>query len=387
MRVAFVNQTGKKPGGAEESLALLLTNLPSDIEPSVVMFEDGEYAERLRTWGFTTHIVPIPETLRSVTRERPSASGALAIPAVVAELTRLFRRERFDIVQTNTMKAHFAGSLAARLSAIPVVMHMRDMVEGSGRAALRVVASTCAREHVAISSALSDWYGIAHTTVIPNPVDLSRYGSLIDRPGARRQLGIPTDDVPLIGIVGRINRWKGHDRFLYAAARVNAKRPIRCAIIGEARFRDADFVPELHQLARDLQLADRTTFVPWLDDPRVAYAALDVHCNASVREPFGRSIVEAAAAGVPTVAFDDGGATDIIRHGTDGYLVKAGDSAAFAAAIEALVADRHRRDDAGEAARVGSSRFAAPEHARRVSEIFRRTISRKIKRTDGVAST
>src|ERR1035438_10643096 len=124
MRVAFVNQTGKKPGGAEESLALLLTNLPSDIEPSVVMFEDGEYAERLRTWGFTTHIVPIPETLRSVTRERPSASGALAIPAVVAELTRLFRRERFDIVQTNTMKAHFAGSLAARLSAIPVVMHM-----------------------------------------------------------------------------------------------------------------------------------------------------------------------------------------------------------------------------------------------------------------------
>jgi glycosyltransferase involved in cell wall biosynthesis len=186
-------------------------------------------------------------------------------------------------------------------------------------------------------------------------------------------LGIPIDDVPLIGIVGRINRWKGHDRFLRIVAAVNRVVPIRCAIVGEARFRDADFVPELHALAAQLGIADRTSFVPWLADPRLAYAALDVHCNCSEREPFGRSIVEAAAASVPTVAFDDGGAADIIDDGVDGALVPAGNIDAFTDGVLRLVRDRSLRDRTGNAARLASTRFAAPSHAQLVAEVLRRS--------------
>ena len=375
MRVAFVSQTGAKPGGAEESLGLFLQNLPADIEPVIVVFEDGEFAARLRGYGLLTRIVELPAKLRSATRERPTGGGTLSLPGVIHAVARVLASERVDLVHTNTMKAHLIGAPAARLKGIPSVMHIRDMVGGAGRIALRAVAQTCTGERIAISQALSRWYGMSRTTVIANPVDLSRYAEIPERTDARRVLGIPPDDTPLVGIVGRINRWKGHDRFLRAAAAVHRRRPIRCVIVGEARFRDADFVPELHRLARELGIAERTTFVPWLDDPRTAYAALDVHCNCSEREPFGRSIVEAAAAGVPTIAFDDGGAADIIADGEDGRIIAAGDTDAFAQALLALVSDPVRRDQAARSARRRSGRFAAPEHARLVSDVLRRNAS------------
>jgi len=375
VRVAFVSQTGAQPGGAEESLSLFLQNLPDDIEPLMVFFEDGEFAQRLREFGLPTRIIGVSDKLRRVTRERTSSFGSLALPGAIRAVAEFLAGRSIDLVHTNTMKAHVIAAPAARLCSIPSVMHLRDMVPGVGRFAVRAIANTCSRERIAISGALSRWYGMSRTTVVSNPVDLSQYKRVPDRKEARRELGIPNDDLPLIGIVGRINRWKGHDRFLRAAAAVNARLPIRCAIIGEARFRDADFVPELYQLAGEVGIAERTTFVPWLNDPRVAYAALDVHCNCSEREPFGRSIVEAAAAGVPTVAFDDGGAADIINDGEDGRLVSAGDISGFAEALLALLQDPLSRERTGRHARDRSARFDAPEHARVVSDILRRSLA------------
>ena len=371
MRVAFVDQAGGKPGGAQESLALLLANLPADIDPVVVFFEDGEFAQRLRDKGFAVKIVELSQALRSVTREEPSSLAVVSIPSTISALAKLFRSERVDLVHTNTVKAHLFATPAARLAGVPSVMHLRDMVDGVGRIALRVVARTCSRRRIAISHALSRWYGLPQTITIANPVDLTRYVDVLDRTVARRELGIPLDGKPVIGIVGRINRWKGHDRFLRIAAVVNASVPIQCVIVGEARFRDADFVPELHALADRLGIGASTTFVPWLNDPRLAYSALDVHCNCSEREPFGRSIVEAAAAAVPTVAFDDGGAPDIIRDGIDGRIVAAGDNDAFSTALDELVANDGLRAQYSAAARLGSARFAAPAHAALVADVLR----------------
>jgi glycosyltransferase involved in cell wall biosynthesis len=372
MKIAFVDQCGAKPGGAEESLFLLLTNLPPDVEPVVILYEHGEFEDRLRAAGFRTVVVAVAMLVRSVQRERLTMRAALGVPSVVRSLAAALRRERVDLVHTNSVKAHVMAALAARLAGVPCVMHLRDMVEGAGRTALRSIALTCSRERIAISRAVAGWYRLPKTTVIANPVDLSSYVSLPSPAAARRQLGIPVDGLPLAGIVGRINRWKGHDTFLRAIAQANRRVAVRCAVIGEARFRDADFVPQLERLARELGLAERMHFVPWVNDPRVAYAALDIHCNCSLREPFGRTIVEAAAAGVPTIAFDDGGAGDIIEHGEDGLLIPAGDERRFSEALIRLAGDPAARARMGAAARGKSRRYEAHAHADRVIGVLRR---------------
>ena len=140
MRVAFVSQTGARPGGAEESLFLFLENRPPDIEPIMVLFEQGEYAERLRSLGLSTVVLEVPQRLRAVTRERSSSVRPLDIVRVVRELSRVLREKQIEAVHTNSMKAHVLAAPAARLGSIPVVMHLRDMVDGLGRGALQTLS-------------------------------------------------------------------------------------------------------------------------------------------------------------------------------------------------------------------------------------------------------
>lgn len=371
LRVSFIDQVGTTPGGAEETLATFLKHAPAEIEPQAVLLEDGPFAERLRGLGIAVDIVPIPLSMRSSTREKMRLSAALQIPGTALDIARLLRERRTDVVYTNSMKAHLLGAVASRYAGVPCVMHFHDIVEGAALMALRSAARLGSRERIACSRTVSDRIDVGGTTVIYAPLELEAYAALPDRRSARAALGVP-DDGPLISIVGRINRWKGHERFLRIAARVNAAVPARFAIVGAPIFRDADYVPALHAMAEDLGLRERVTFVPWLGDVRTAYAATDVNCNCSTREPFGRAVIEAAACGVPTVCFDDSGASETIIDGVTGRSIPAGDEGRFADAIVRLLSDSAGLERAREAARFAVSRFDARSIAAEMTGVIRR---------------
>jgi glycosyltransferase involved in cell wall biosynthesis len=371
IRVAFVDQIGRAPGGAEQTLAAFLRHAPTDIEPIVVLFEDGGFADRVRALGVPVEIITIPYSIGSATRERPQLSAAFQIPPVAFALARTLRRRSVELVYTNTMKAHFVGAPAARLAGIPCIMHFHDIVAGVGLRALRSVAKFGTRERIACSQAVADAIGLGKTTVIYAPIELEDYAALPDREDARRGLGF-LDATPVVAIIGRINRWKGHERFLRIAARVSAEVPSRFAIVGAPVFRDADFVPELHKLVDELELTSCVSFIPWVDDVRTVYAAIDVNVNCSFREPFGRTSVEAAAAGVPTICFDDSGAAETIVHGVTGLVVPAGDERSFAEAIIHYLRDAARRRANGTAARRASFRFDAKLIAAETADVIRR---------------
>jgi glycosyltransferase involved in cell wall biosynthesis len=259
------------------------------------------------------------------------------------------------------MKAHLVGALAARLAGIPCVMHFHDTIAGKALTALRVAARLGSRARIACSQMVADTIAAGPTSVIYAPLDLDRYATIPERSSARAALGLP-DDLPVVSLVGRINRWKGHDRFLRIAARVNESIPVRFVIAGAPVFRDADFVPELYALADRLGLQDRIAFLPWVDDATSIYAASDINCNCSTREAFGRAVIEAAACGTPSVCFDDSGAAETLIQGA-GRAVPAGDEEAFAAAIIAYLHDPERLRAARSAARAGIRRFDAAQIA------------------------
>jgi glycosyltransferase involved in cell wall biosynthesis len=371
LRVAFLDQVGVAAGGAEQTLATFLEHAPREIAPSVILFEDGPFADRLRALGFPVDIVPIPAAIGGSTRERMHIGAALQIPSVALRIARVLRARGAELVYTNSMKAHLIGALAARWTGLRCVMHFHDIVEGKARAALRSAARLGSRERIACSRTVSEHIALAPTTVIYAPLELAAYDDLPDREAARAALGIPAD-LPVVTIVGRINRWKGHDRFLRIAARVNAEIPARFVIVGAPIFRDADFLPELEARAAQPDLAGRISFVPWLEDVRIAYAATDVNCNCSTQEPFGRTVIEAAASGVPTVCFDDSGAAETVLDGVTGSLVPAGDEAAFAAAILRYLRDPAILSKAQSAARTGAARFDAPRIAEEMLRVIRR---------------
>ena len=372
MRVAFVDQAGDTPGGAQRSLSILLRALPSDVEPHAVLFSDGAFATSLRSWGIPVSVVSMPAALMSTTRERPS-NGALAYPRAVAATARVLRTIRADVVHTNTVKAHAVAAPAARIAGKKCVAHLRDILDGRGRTVIRTVLAACSSERIAISRAVQSAFALDATSVIPNPLMLDDYRELPGRAEARRSLNIPAGGT-LVSLIGRINRWKGHDAFVRIAARLR-DTDARFAIVGAPMFRDADFLTELHALVAAEGLTERVHFVPWLDDVRTAFAATDVNVNCSDNEPFGRTIIEAAACAVPSIAFDGGGTADAIVEGRTGRLIPNGDEALFAEALAAYIRDPAARTTAGIAARNYAQTFDAPTHAARVAGVLRRAAS------------
>ncbi len=371
VRVAFVDQVGGAAGGAEETLATFIGVARHELQTHAILFEDGAFAQRLRDLGTIVDVLTVPQAVSASTRERMRLAGALQLPRIAVEAAAIMRRRAIDVAYTNSMKAHFIGAMAARLAGVPCVMHFHDIINGAGLTALRVAATLGSQERIACSQMVSRTIGMPDTNVIYGPVELAHYATLPDRDAARARLGLPAG-VPIVALVGRINRWKGHDRFLRIAAQVTLQTDAHFAIVGAPIFRDADFVAELHAMTRTLGLTDRVTFVPWLDDVRDIYAASDVNVNCSTREPFGRAVVEASACGLPTVCFNDSGAAETIENGINGITIRAGDEAAFAAAIVELLTSPSARDRMSGAARAATRRFDAVHIADQMSAVIRR---------------
>jgi glycosyltransferase involved in cell wall biosynthesis len=184
-------------------------------------------------------------------------------------------------------------------------------------------------------------------------------------------------DDPIAAVIGRINRWKGLDRFLQAVATVNESVRLRALIVGSTVFRDTELLPELHALCAKLDIAHLVTFLDWVEDTRAVYAAVDINVNASYREPFGRTIIEAAASGIPSICFDDSGVSETMVCGKTGLVLDSTDEGALARALRSYAIDHEMRRTSGEAARVWSRRFDARQHADRISAILRAATSRR----------
>jgi glycosyltransferase involved in cell wall biosynthesis len=372
-RVAFVSHVGRRGGGAELTLALVLERAPPEIQCVAIVFEDGEFADTLRALGLRVIVVPFSSALVNSKREaflRP----ILEVPLGALRLAKVLRDENVELVYTNSMKAHFIAGAAARLIRRPCVFSFHDFHRGLALRSLRWAAWLFSRERIACSAALADDMAVGRTAVIYPALDIGAYRDLPSREAALAKLGLPAD-LPVVALVGRINRWKGHDRFVRIAARVNARVPARFVIVGAPVFRDADFVPELEALARENGLGERLRFITWLDDVRDVYAAAAVNTNCSTREPFGRTIAEAAAAGVPSVCFDDSGAAEMIADGVSGRTVAAGDEAAFADAIVAYLESPELLAAAGRAARSAVEVCDARTAAERTAAVIERAMT------------
>ena len=180
--------------------------------------------------------------------------------------------------------------------------------------------------------------------LLGNGVDLSRFQphlvSAEAREAARREMGADGDGDVVVGFVGRMVNEKGIPELIDAAERVIAAHPrARFALIGPHDGTRADDVPAaLLDRARSLGVAvlgHRDDVVPY-------YAGMDLFVLPSHREGFPRSVMEAAAMGVPTVATDIRGCRQAVTA-ESGLLVPVRDAPALAAALDSLVGDDDRR--------------------------------------------
>jgi glycosyltransferase involved in cell wall biosynthesis len=291
----------------------------------------------------------------------------VAAVTTIAKLTAYIRRNHVDVLHTTDRpRDALLCVLLGCLSGRPSVIHMHSNYVGFSR------TTRWAFQHCTCVVAVSDFIrrsleaaGLPRERLITvhNAVDPNRFRPGVVEPGRiRMRFNIPAE-APLVGLVGRLIPYKGHEDVLQAfAAASNDLADAHLVIAGATDGGSAPYVELLRDRGRQLGVADRIHFTGVQGDTRPVYADLDVLAVPSWDEPFGLVVTESMAMEIPVVAYRSGGIPEIINSGQEGVLVAPRDTAELGAALAALLGDPPMRSRMGAAGRRRVLNEFTPQH-------------------------
>lgn len=364
-RVAVVVPSAARHGGGDVWLGHLLEELPARAMELLVVFEtDGELAELARDAGHQVSVLG-----------RAGAACDADLTGLVGPLARVLAAAKPQAVVHWSPRAHVYGTRARRLAGqdgpAAWVQHVISSDFWLHRLANSLPARAVACTSTAVAAANRRLYPHRHTVVLHPGVGCPP--TACGKAWARADLGVP-EDALLLGIVGRVEPWKGHDVAIRALHLLREQGlPAHALMVGETPSPTwPGFADDIEALIAHLDVDPHVSFVGHLGPPTVALASLDVLVCSSRQEGFSLAVAEGMAAGIPVVATRCGGPEDLISDGVNGLLAPNENPAALAEAIARL--SRHRRlaarlAAAGRAtwmarftARHGADRFLAFVH-------------------------
>lgn len=235
---------------------------------------------------------------------------------------------------------------------IPLIAKTRLATEKACLETVDRVVATSPQEQEHMRSLVS---ALGQIDIIPCGTDTDQFGS-VSQADARQQLGFADDDKVVL-YVGRFDPRKGIETLVRAIGQSQFRHDphLRLVIGGGSRPGQSDGMERerIEKIVAELGLTAITQFPGQLgpDTLPLYYAAADVCVVPSHYEPFGLVTIEAMACGTPVVGSDVGGLQFTIVPEKTGLLVPPQDDAAFAQAIDRILANPDWRYQLGQAAR------------------------------------
>ena len=343
-RVLHLIETGG-PGGAERVLLDIVRHLdPARFAPVVCLRKPGWLHDQCRALGVETVIVPLRRHLEW---------------SWFRDVGRLLRRERIALLHAHEFAMNVYGAALGRAAGRRVVatVHGKDYYADRRRRRLAYRAVARLGAMVAVSEDvrgfLARTVGIppGRITTIRNGIDVAAYRDAVPAPGVRAA-ALGGEWPWVVGTVGSLYPVKGHAGLLRAYRIVRERVPgTGCVIAGRGPLQDA-----LRDEARRLGVEDGVRFLGFRGDVPGVLAALDVFALPSLSEGLPLAAIEAMAAGRPVVATDVGGTREVVVDGATGFLVPAGDPAALAERLVAVLREPALAARLGAAGRARAAR-------------------------------
>lgn len=264
-------------------------------------------------------------------------------------LAGLFRRERTMIVHTHNVGTYLYGAIAAKLLSRVKLVHGEhgDLLQPSG----------CRWRDLTIRRCFSYMTDMIHTVsadmrhtlicmvrvnprkavAILNGVELEKFDKM-SVSQCRRTLGIGSNEF-VIGTVGRLSPVKNFELLIQVIPELNrAGIYPKVLLVGDGPSR-----PNLESLAKQYHLAGQVFFLGSRSDVPELLNAMDIFVLPSLSEGLSNSILEAMAAGVPVIASDVGGNSELVLRNETGFLFPPQDKAMLAQRILQLAIDPEKR--------------------------------------------
>lgn len=280
------------------------------------------------------------------------------------EMYKLFKKEKFDLVQYSTPNAACYASIAAMLAGIPCRLYCQWGIayvgfNGIKRKLFKLIEKTicfCSTRiepdsfgnlYFSYSEKLYTadkscviWNGSA-SGVNLGKFDIAQKSKWRDE--IYRRYKLPKDAFVYI-FIGRITKDKGvNELFEASKSLINLHQNIYLFLVGDVE-KSESIDSNLYHWA---QGEERVVYCGYTNEVEKYLAASDVYILPSYREGFGSAVVEAEAMGVPVIVSDIPGPTDAMKKDVTGLVVKKADSKELCDAMEKLYLSRELRSEMG----------------------------------------
>jgi glycosyltransferase involved in cell wall biosynthesis len=341
--------------GPQHSTIELFKQLPSEAyELDVVMAAPGEFQERLEALGVRVHC------LRHLVRGISPLYDARSLVA----LTRLFRHEAYDLVHTHSSKTGFLGRLAARLAGIRAIVHhvrgfaFHEFSTTPNRIAFATIEAIGAR--------------LCDRVIFVNDEERLRVYCPDERQRLRSSARVALELGPehsVIAFLGRLWEQKHPQALVPTLVELLRQFPQLDPVLLIAG--DGPLRGEVIRMAKLSGVEERLRLLGWRNDVPVVMSAADVVYLPSLWEGLPRTLIEAAAFGIPAVATDVKGNREVIVEQETGFLVPPNDVASAASALGTLLTSSEQRLAMGaSAAQRGRLLYDSRETARKIERIY-----------------
>jgi peptidoglycan/xylan/chitin deacetylase (PgdA/CDA1 family) len=266
------------------------------------------------------------------------------LPYLLALLAEIYRIRPDIIHGNNTPLSNREAIIAARVSRIAYVQHVRGPVEPG-----RKMSWMLDEPHAFVP--VSKWLEL---TLLKRGVEPSRVSQIYDAlpsyiaPATaanayfRAELGLPAH-ATVVAMIGMLLSWKGQELFLDAVSDVIDRFPKAYFLVigGTPEKSDLVYEQSLQRRISEMGNGKRILMTGMRDDVFRLLPEVDAVVSASLDpEPLGLVMLEAMMAGKMFIGPEHGAATEIVRHGHNGLLFRPGDHKSLAQTLEAFLLEQ-----------------------------------------------
>lgn len=351
---------GAEMYGADKVMLDLIRRLDkTKYKPYVVLPTNGVLVDALKKENIDVSVLPYPIMRRKYFNFKGIAQYGAGLIKYGNQLVRFAKKHSIDVVHTNTAAVQ-EGSIVARKLHIPQLWSVHEIIVSPNvmfkftsrtiakNSAITITDSQAVKDHLLESGYFKD----NAIKVIYNGVDANRFNPGNDSSYLRKEWNIP-EDAMVVGMMGRVNSWKGQKDFLKAANILLAEHSNMYAVLVGAAFAGEEW--------REKELADEISKSPYKDrivnvgyrtDSEGIYKLYDIFVLPSTNpDPLPTVVLEAMATGKPVVGYRHGGVCEMVKEGYNGLLAEVRNPTDLAKKIDTLLSNEELRKTMGKHSR------------------------------------
>lgn len=340
---------GAEMYGADKILLELVSGLnKQEFHPIVVLPNDGVLRIKLEKNGVETHIVDYPILRRKFFNPRGILEYSIKYFKQSKEIIKLLKDRKIDIIHVNTTAVLEGIYLKKKLKS-KLVWHVHEIILRPKMISkfISFLVGKYADKCVAVSEAVkqhlvdSGYVRAEQVEVIYNGVDSERFNPNTDKGYLYSEWDVPEDSIR-VGMIGRVNAWKGQNDFLDATEKLLVKYPnLYLFIIGSAFAGEEWRVEELKARISKIENNNRIIFSEFRTDTPAIHSFLDILILPSTNpDPLPTVVLEAMSSATPVIGYRHGGVTEMVLEGVTGEFADVNNTNSLMYKIDRMIASQ-----------------------------------------------